>query len=89
MGKKRKTTRVLHAHHIKSLNKFPKDRYDRSNGVVLCIKCHNSFHRKYKLEIFHIFQSFNPLNLLNLVNSIIQLSKFLICVDNLSFKNIV
>ena len=49
-GKKRKTTRVLHAHHIKSWNKFPKDRYDRNNGVVLCIKCHNAFHRKYKFE---------------------------------------
>ena len=47
-NKKRKTTRVLHAHHIKSWNKFPKDRYDRNNGVVLCIKCHNAFHRKYK-----------------------------------------
>ena len=49
-NKKRKTTRVLHAHHIKSWKKFPKDRYDRSNGVVLCIKCHNAFHRKYKFE---------------------------------------
>ena len=46
-NKKRKTTRVLHAHHIYSWNKFQKKRYDRSNGVVLCIKCHNEFHRKY------------------------------------------
>ena len=49
-NKRRKTTRVLHAHHIKSWNKFPKDRYDRNNGVVLCIRCHNAFHRKYKFE---------------------------------------
>ena len=49
-NKKRKTTRVLHAHHIKSWDKFPKDRYDRNNGVVLCWKCHNAFHRKYKFE---------------------------------------
>ena len=49
-NKKRKTTRVLHAHHIKSWKKFPNDRYDRNNGVVLCIKCHNAFHRKYKFE---------------------------------------
>ena len=49
-NKKRKTTRVLHAHHIKSWDRFPKDRYDRNNGVVLCIKCHNAFHRKYKFE---------------------------------------
>ena len=49
-NKKRKTTRVLHDHHIKSWDKFPKDRYDRNNGVVLCIKCHNTFHRKYKYK---------------------------------------
>ena len=49
-NKKRKTTRVLHAHHIFSWDKFPKKRYDRSNGVVLCIKCHNDFHRTYKFE---------------------------------------
>ena len=49
-GKRRKTTRVLHAHHIYSWQKFPKKRYDRSNGVVLCIACHNKFHRKYKFE---------------------------------------
>ena len=46
-NKKRKTTRVLHAHHIFSWDKFEKKRYDRYNGVVLCWKCHNGFHRKY------------------------------------------
>ena len=49
-NKKRKTTRVLHAHHIFSWNKFESKRYDSKNGVVLCIKCHNGFHRKYKYE---------------------------------------
>ena len=49
-GKRRKTTRVLHAHHKYSWDKFPKKRYDRNNGVVLCWKCHNAFHRKYKYE---------------------------------------
>ena len=48
--KRLKTTRALHAHHIKSWEKFPKDRYDRNNGVVLCWKCHNNFHKKYKFE---------------------------------------
>ena len=48
--KRRKTTMTLHAHHIFSWDKFPKDRYDRNNGVVLCIKCHNAFHRRYKFE---------------------------------------
>jgi len=49
-NKRLKTTRALHAHHRKSWQKFPQDRYDRSNGCVLCIKCHNAFHRKYKFE---------------------------------------
>ena len=49
-NKKRKTTRVLHAHHIFSWNKFESKRYDSKNGVVLCVKCHNAFHRKYKYE---------------------------------------
>ena len=49
-NKRRKTTRVLHAHHIYSWNKYPRKRYERNNGVVLCIKCHNEFHKKYKFE---------------------------------------
>lgn len=49
-NKKRKTTRALHAHHEFSWHKFPLRRYDRKNGVVLCIKCHNAFHRKYKFK---------------------------------------
>ena len=49
-NKRRKTTRSLHAHHIKSWEKFPKDRYDRKNGIVMCINCHTSFHRKYKFD---------------------------------------
>ena len=49
-NKKRKTTRVLHAHHIYSWDRFQEKRYDSKNGVVLCIKCHNRFHRKYRFE---------------------------------------
>ena len=49
-NKRRKTTRVLHAHHIYSWEKFPKKRYDRTNGVVLCKYCHNGFHYKYKFD---------------------------------------
>ena len=49
-NKKRKTTRVLHAHHIYSWNKYSKLRYEKKNGVVMCIKCHNGFHRKYKFD---------------------------------------
>ena len=47
---KRKTTRILHAHHIKSWEKFPKQRYNKTNGAVMCKRCHNRFHRKYGFE---------------------------------------
>ena len=47
---KRKTTRIMHAHHIYSWKKFPSKRYDKSNGVVMCKKCHKKFHKKYKFE---------------------------------------
>ena len=49
-NKKRKTTRVLHAHHIASWDKFESKRYDRNNGVVLCKWCHDGFHYKYKWD---------------------------------------
>ena len=49
-GKVRKTTRVLHAHHIASWDKFESKRYDRNNGVVLCKWCHDGFHYKYKWD---------------------------------------
>ena len=47
-NKKRKTTRTMHAHHHYSWHQFPEKRYDKHNGVVMCIKCHNEFHHKYK-----------------------------------------
>tara|TARA_Y100000593_G_C4283926_1_gene324324 strand:+ start:55 stop:429 length:375 start_codon:yes stop_codon:yes gene_type:complete len=49
-GKKRKTTRTLHAHHIFSWDKYPNKRYTIKNGVVLCKWCHDGFHYKYKFE---------------------------------------
>ena len=39
--KKRKTTRTMHAHHHYSWHHFPDKRYDKHNGVVMCIKCHS------------------------------------------------
>ena len=48
--KKRKTTRTMHAHHEYSWHAFPDKRYDRQNGVVMCVKCHSAFHKKYKYD---------------------------------------
>jgi len=38
---------VLNAHHLNSYQNFPLLRFEISNGVCLCKKCHINFHRKY------------------------------------------
>ena len=71
-NKKRKTTRVLHAHHIYSWDKFKSKRYDKNNGVVLCWKCHNAFHRKYKFEALE-----KPKLLLEYLDNDINVKKYI------------
>ena len=43
-GSKEKRT----AHHINSWSYFPEQRYDDSNSVCLCSKCHMNFHCNFK-----------------------------------------
>lgn len=37
----------LNAHHKYNWNDFPEYRYDINNGITLCSKCHNLFHKIY------------------------------------------
>lgn len=37
----------LEAHHLNSYTDFPEERYDLSNGITLCKRCHGRFHHAY------------------------------------------
>lgn len=40
-------TERLHAHHIKSWHDFPELRFEVSNGMTLCVRCHQKEHKRY------------------------------------------
>lgn len=37
----------LNVHHLNSWDLFVNERYNKDNGVVLCVNCHDNFHKKY------------------------------------------
>lgn len=42
----------LHAHHIVAFFKNKKKRYDIKNGITLCKKCHDEFHKQHGYKEF-------------------------------------
>jgi 5-methylcytosine-specific restriction endonuclease McrA len=36
-----------HCHHILNYSEYPELRFERSNGILFCKKCHNKFHKIY------------------------------------------
>ena len=48
-----KSTKYLHVHHIKKWASHPSMRYDVTNGITLCKKCHDVTHGNE--EIYEAF----------------------------------
>ena len=46
-----KDTKKLNAHHLYAVCEYPEYTNDVSNGVVVCRKCHNEFHREYGVHV--------------------------------------
>jgi len=42
------SSKKLQAHHKNDYRKYPEQRYDKNNIVILCNSCHNKYHGKHK-----------------------------------------
>jgi hypothetical protein len=38
---------ILHPHHFHSFARYPEQRFDVSNGITMCKRCHYKFHKKF------------------------------------------
>lgn len=38
---------TVHAHHICDYGSYPTLRFEEKNGITLCKKCHESFHKDF------------------------------------------
>lgn len=52
----------LEIHHIVSKAKYPDLKYEETNCIVLCKKCHKEFHNKYGRINFYESNTYNWLN---------------------------
>lgn len=42
-----RSNKDIQAHHIESYKDYPELRYNHTNGITMCRKCHTEFHKKY------------------------------------------
>ena len=52
MCRKCQRTKDLHVHHVKSFKRYPENRLEPKNGVTLCKKCHQRFHKVFTVKTF-------------------------------------
>lgn len=71
----------LQVHHLSSYAKYPQLRYEPTNGVTLCKKCHDLFHNTYGRIDFtkEDFIKFSKLNLEDFINNKGEVNPSRIC----------